>query len=102
MKKSLTIRNDGFEGFRKRSLERASKLDRGELLEPEKIITFDEAFRALTPARILVIRKAKEKKSVLHLSLTASIGPVRRSVAMWQPLDLSYSKGPERNKPGSW
>jgi len=84
MKKSLTIRNDGFEGFRKRSLERASKLDRGELLEPEKIITFDEAFRALTPARILVIRKAKEKEiSITSLanSLNRSREAVSRDVA---------------------
>ena len=87
MKKSLTIHNDGFEGFRNRSLERARKLDRGELLEPlepEKIITFDEAFKALTPARILVIRKAKEREiSITSLanSLNRSREAVSRDVA---------------------
>ncbi len=65
--KKLTIYTDGFEGFRKRSLERAKKLDRGELLEPEKILTFENAFKALTRARIDVYQKVKEKE----ISITA-------------------------------
>jgi|GEM_PF-5029292 len=31
---------DGFEGHVRRSLDRATKMERGEHLEPEKIITF--------------------------------------------------------------
>lgn len=65
--KKLTIHADGFEGFRKRSRERARKLDRGELLEPEKILTFENALKTLTRARVGVYRKVKEKE----ISITA-------------------------------
>ena len=65
--KKLTVRTDGFEGFRRRSLERAKKLDCGELLEPEKIITFENALKTITRARIGVYRKVKEKE----ISITA-------------------------------
>src|SRR5947209_11484468 len=65
--KKITIHTDGFEGFRKRSLERAKKLDRGELLESEKIITFEKGLPPLTPARIRVFRKVTEKE----ISITA-------------------------------
>src|SRR5947209_20104058 len=37
--KTITIHTDGFEGFRKRALERARKLDRGEPIKPEHSIT---------------------------------------------------------------
>jgi predicted transcriptional regulator len=73
--KKLTVHTDGFEGFRKRSLERAKKLDRGELLEPEKILTFENAFGTLTRARISVYRKVKEKESI---SITALAGTLKR------------------------
>jgi predicted transcriptional regulator len=72
--KKLTIHGDGFEGFRKRSLERAKKLDRGELLEPEKILTFENAFKTLTRARIGVYRKVKEKE----ISITALADSLNR------------------------
>ena len=73
--KKLTIKTDGFEGFRKRSLERAKRLDRGELLEPEKIVTFESAFKTLTRARIGVYRKVKEKE---RISITALAGSLKR------------------------
>ena len=72
--KKLTVRTDGFEGFRKRSLERAKKLDLGELLEPEKIITFENAFKTVTRARIGVYRKVKEKE----ISITALADSLNR------------------------
>lgn len=34
---------DGFEGHVRRSLDRVAKMERGERLEPEKIITFADA-----------------------------------------------------------
>jgi predicted transcriptional regulator len=77
MKRTLTIHTDGLEGFRKRSLDRARKLDRGELLEPEKIVTFDKAFKTLTPARIGVFRKVKEEKK--EISITALAHSLKRS-----------------------
>jgi predicted transcriptional regulator len=73
--KKLTIHTDGFKGFRKRSLERARKLDRGELLEPEKILTFENAIKTLTRARIGVYRKVKEQQSI---SITALAGSLKR------------------------
>ena len=72
----LTIHTDGFEGFRKRSLERARKLDRGELLQPEKIVTFESALKTLTRARVGVYRKVKEEESI---SITALAGSLKRS-----------------------
>ena len=73
--KKLTVHTDGFEGFRKRSLERARKLDRGELLEPEKIVTAENAVNTLTRARVGVYRKVKEKESI---SITALAGCLKR------------------------
>ncbi len=65
--KKLIVRTDGFEGFRRRSQERAKKLERGEFLEPAKILTFENAFPALTRGRIALYRKVKEK----NMSITA-------------------------------
>jgi hypothetical protein len=51
--KRVTIHTDGFEGARKRSLERARKLDRGETLEPETSITLDaSSLKLFTAARL--------------------------------------------------
>lgn len=74
MKRTLTIHTDGFEGFRKRSLERARELDRGERLVPEKSLTI-EAFQILTRARISVYKKVKEKET----SITALAKLLKRS-----------------------
>lgn len=79
--KKLTIHTDGFEGFRKRSLERAKKLDRGELLEAEKIVTFEKAFGTLTRARIGVYRKVKEKDSISITALASSLKRPREAVS---------------------
>lgn len=60
----VTVHADGFEGFRKRSLERARKLDRGERLMPEKIITFAnpvEMAKVLTPQRVRLFQRVKRK-----------------------------------------
>jgi predicted transcriptional regulator len=78
--KKVTIHTDGFEGFRKRSLERAKKLDRGELLEPEKILTFENAFKTLTRARIGVFRKVKEKE-ISITALAESLNRPREAVS---------------------
>lgn len=72
--RKLTIHTDGFEGFRKRSLDRAKKLDRGEFLEPERTLTFERSLKALTRARIGVFRKVKEKE----ISVTALAESLKR------------------------
>ena len=62
----LTIHSDGLEGFRKRSLERARKMDRGEKLKAEKIITFEspvEMSRVLTPERVRLYQIVKRKET---------------------------------------
>lgn len=79
--KKLTINTDGFEGFRRRSLERARKLDRGELLETEKILTFEKAFKTLTRGRMGVYRKVKEKESISVTALAASLKRPREAVS---------------------
>lgn len=79
--KKLTIHTDGLEGFRKRSLERAKRLDRGELLQPEKILTFENAFKTLTRARIGVYRKIKEKQSITVTALAGSLKRPREAVS---------------------
>jgi predicted transcriptional regulator len=78
--KKITIHTDGFEGFRKRSLERAKKLDRGELLESEKIITFEKGLPSLTPARLRVFRKVKEKE-ISITALAKVLGRPREAVS---------------------
>lgn len=37
----LTIHSDGYQGFKKRSMERARKFDSGETVAPSKSITFE-------------------------------------------------------------
>jgi predicted transcriptional regulator len=61
--KRVTIHTDGFEGARKRSLERARKLDRGETLEPETSITLDaSSLKLFTPARLQVLKTLRDKE----------------------------------------
>lgn len=82
MKKQMTIHTDGFEGFKKRSLERARKLDRGELLQAEKIITFDEqTVRALTGARLLLFKNLREKRRLSITALAESLNRPREAVS---------------------
>jgi predicted transcriptional regulator len=62
----LTIHTDGLEGFRRRSLERARKMDRGEKLRPEKSITFEnpiEMAKVLTPERIRLYQVVKQRET---------------------------------------
>ena len=62
----LTIHSDGLEGFRRRSLELARKMDRGEKIQPEKSITFEnpiEMAKVLTPERIRLYQVVKRKET---------------------------------------
>src|ERR1035437_9273816 len=59
----LTIQ---LEDFRRRSLERARKMDRGEKLRPEKSITFEspiEMAKVLTPERIRLYQVVKRRET---------------------------------------
>jgi predicted transcriptional regulator len=62
----LTVHTDGLAGFRKRSQERARKMDRGERLKPEKIITFEspvEMSKILTPERVRLYQIVKRQET---------------------------------------
>jgi predicted transcriptional regulator len=66
----VKVFTDGFEGHVQRSSERAAKIERGEKLEPEKIITFEDPmmmFEVMTVQRMRLFQTARKKK----LSVTA-------------------------------
>jgi predicted transcriptional regulator len=83
----LTVHVDGFEGFKKRSLERARKIDRGERIAPSFGITFEspmQIFEVLTAQRLRVVKVARTKAySVTALAKKLGRDPksVRRDVA---------------------
>lgn len=80
--KKVTIHTDGFEGFRKRALERARKLDRGEPIEPEHSITLGpSAMKVLTGARIRVFQCVRAKKEISILSLATTLKRPREGVS---------------------
>ncbi len=84
---NLTIHTDGFEGFKKRSLERARKLTRGERITPSRGLTFEspiQMFEVLTAQRLRVVEVARTKPySVTALAKKLKRDPksVRRDVA---------------------
>ena len=77
---------DGFEGFVHRSLERAEKMGRGERLEAQKTITFENPFHmleCLTAQRMLLCQVARKKRlsiSALAEELGRNRGSVTRDV----------------------
>jgi len=82
----LTIRTDGFEGYKKRSLDRAAKMARGERLTPERSITFEsplDLLEALSAERMRLFELTKTKEfSVTSLAKALGRDPksVRRDV----------------------
>jgi len=84
---NLTIHTDGFEGFKKRSLERAKKLTRGERVATSRGLTFEspkQMFEVLTVQRLRVVEVARTKPySVTGLAKKLKRDPksVRRDVA---------------------
>jgi predicted transcriptional regulator len=74
--------HDGFEGHVKRSLERASKRDKGERLEAEKIITFADPvdmIECLTAQRVRICQVIRKKQLSIS-SLAEELGRNRGSV----------------------
>jgi predicted transcriptional regulator len=84
---SLTIHTDGFEGFKRRSLDRARKITRGERIEPSVSFTFESPLQMLevmTAQRLRVVEVARTKPySVTALAKKLRRDPksVRRDVA---------------------
>jgi predicted transcriptional regulator len=77
---------DGFEGHVRRSLERARRWEKGERLEAERIITFEDPLQmieCLTAQRIRlcqVVRKKRLSISALAEELGRNRGSVTRDV----------------------
>ena len=73
----LRINTDGLEGYAKRALERARKLDRREAIKPEITITFEDPLamvEVLTAERLRLVQKVRTKSS----SITALAAALKR------------------------
>ena len=85
---------DGFEGHVRRSLERARRREKGERLEAERIITFEDPLQmieCLTVQRIRlcqVVRKKRLSISALAEELGRNRGSVTRDVNKLKKLGL--------------
>lgn len=78
----LRINTDGFEGYAKRAVARARKLDRREPIKPEITITFDNPLamlEVLTAERIRLVQKVRTKSSSIS-ALAAALGRDPKSV----------------------
>jgi predicted transcriptional regulator len=83
--------HDGFEGHVQRSLERASKREKGERLQAEKIITFADPLDlvdCLTAQRIRIFQVIRKKRLSIS-SLAEELGRNRGSVTR----DVNKLKG---------
>lgn len=82
----IKIFADGFEGHVRRSLDRARRRERGERLEPEKIITFGDPammIECLTAQRVRLVETARRKPmsiTALAAELGRNHGSVTRDV----------------------
>src|ERR1019366_1572798 len=78
----VKINTDGFEGYAKRALARARKLDRREAIKPQITITFDNPLamvEVLTAQRLRLVQQVKTKSSSIT-ALAASLGRDPKSV----------------------
>src|SRR5579859_1457350 len=84
----VKVFTDGFEGHVRRSLDRARRMERGERLEPEKIITFGDPammVECLSAQRVRLVEIARKKRmsiSALAEELGRNRGSVTRDVNM--------------------
>src|SRR3974390_857843 len=78
----LRINTDGLEGYAKRAVARARRLDRREPIKPEITITFDNPLamlEVLTAERIRLVQKVRSK-SVSITALATALGRDAKSV----------------------
>ena len=74
---NVTVRSDGFEGYKKRARARAAKLARREQVRPEVTITFDNPLamlEVLTAERIRLCETARRQA----FSITALAAELKR------------------------
>ncbi len=100
----LKIHTDGFEGYGKRALVRARKLDQRERIKPEITITFDNPLamlEVLTAERIRLVQKLRTGSSSIT-GLAAALGrdpkSVRRDVSKLERAGVVRTR--ERTNPG--
>src|SRR5277367_1098425 len=80
--------SDGFEGHKRRSLDRAKRLAKGERLEAERIITFADPLdmvTCLTTERVRLVQTVRRKRlsiSSLAEELGRNRGAVTRDVKL--------------------
>jgi predicted transcriptional regulator len=78
----LKINTDGFEGYAKRAVARARKLDRRERMKPKITITFDNPLallEVLTAERIRLVQRVRAKSSSIS-ALAVALGRDPKSV----------------------
>ena len=109
MRKSTKVKvvTDGVNGFFARARERARKLDRGEKLAPEIVISFEDPadmLRVLSAERVRLLRLAKKKPmavSELAGGLKRDTRAVSRDVDLLEEFGLlrsSYEPNPGHGK----
>ena len=103
----VKIVTDGVNGFFARAQERARKLDRGEKLEPEIVISFEDPadmLRVLSAERVRLLRLAKKRPmavSELAGGLKRDTRAVSRDVDLLEEFGLlrsSYEPNPGHGK----
>ena len=99
MKKNVKFRivSDGVEGFFSRAREHARKLDKGEELEPEITISFEnpaDMIRVLSAERIRLLKMVKKPSPVVELanSLKRDTRAVSRDIDLLENFGLVHSR----------
>jgi len=83
----VNIRTDGFEGYAKRAMARARKLDRGIPIRAEMTVTFEDPLamlEVLTAERLRLLKQLRTKPltmSALAAALNRDTRSVRRDVS---------------------
>jgi predicted transcriptional regulator len=89
----VRVVTDGVDGFFSRAREHARKLDRGEKLEPELVIAFEDAsemMKVLSAERLRVLRASKKATpvSVLAGTLKRNARAVSRDINLLESFGL--------------
>ena len=99
MKKNVKFRvaADGVEGFFGRAREHARRLDKGEKLEPEITISFEnpaDMMRVLSAGRIRLLKMVKKPSLVVELAncLNRDTRAVSRDIDLLENFGLVHSK----------
>jgi predicted transcriptional regulator len=102
--RKLTIHADGIEGYSKRALARARKLDRSERIEPEVTITFEDPLQmsaVLTASRLRLVQEVKKRAismTALASELKRDLKSVRRDVGKLERVGVVRTR--EQVNPG--